>query len=139
MTPASIAWALLAVVAAGGGGAWVGSVRGHAQGVLETRAAQDADQVKTLTANLSTISAEITGSAAASRELRDLLSRVESAGQQSTQDLKRALEKTAPGRAAACRFDADSMRIIDAAADRAAARAAGGIRNTVPASGAVNR
>lgn len=138
MTPASIAWVLLAVVAAGGGGTWFGNVRGHAQGVLETRAEQDAGQVKTLAADLSKISEGITASTTASRELRVVLARVETAGQASTKELKDALQKTAPGRAA-CRFDADSMRIIDAAADRATARAADGIRNTVPTSGAVNR
>lgn len=123
---------LLALGIAATGGCWWGDVRGHARGVLETQARHDAKQVDALTTHLTSINDEIAGSAAANRQVRDSLTRIERTNRTSNQELRDELEKI-PGRVQ-CHFDAGVMRIINAAADRADALAASGVSRTLPAS-----
>lgn len=132
MSSAQIAWAALAVVLAGALGGWAGDHRGHARGVLQTQARHDAEAVRVLTEQVKDSRDAINRSRTASTDMREALTLLERSGRQSTLDLKDALQKSKPGRVQ-CDFDADSMRLLGAAADTADARAAGGVLNTLPA------
>ncbi|WP_218918960.1 hypothetical protein [Pandoraea norimbergensis] len=74
----------------------------------------------------------IQDSQAASRDMRNALALRNAQDQKSTKELRDVLAKTAGSRSG-CRFDADSMYLIHAARDRAAAAASGGVLDGLPA------
>lgn len=71
-------------------------------------------------------------SQAASRDMRNALALRNAQDQKSTKELRDVLAKTAGSRAD-CRFDADSMRLIHTARDRAATAASSGVLDGMPA------
>lgn len=144
MNPTVLGWALTICLAAGGAGYWYGESKGHERGVLETQSAQASSQVAALTDGLREVRASVEEGAAVSKDVRTALNGLELQNKNSNTELKNAIAKSrAPG-AVVCRFDADSMRILGAAADRADALAAGGLaaggtRRTLPAGDTAGR
>jgi hypothetical protein len=122
---------LLAALSAGAiGGYFVGRV----QGAAAERSTQNAQTVADLNNIIDASNALINDSNAASKRMREALALRSIHDSKTTQEIKNALAKTAGSRAD-CRFDDDIMRNLAEARDRAAAAAAGGIRNPVPAAG----
>ncbi|MGE8612792.1 MAG: hypothetical protein ACN6PF_10845 [Achromobacter veterisilvae] len=133
-----LGWALAVCLAAGGAGYSYGESKGHQRGVLETQSAHDSSQVASLTEGLREVRASVEEGAAVSKDVRTALSGLELQNKNSNTELKNAIAKSRVSGAVVCRFDADSMRILGAAADRADAFAAGGLaaggtRRTLPA------
>jgi hypothetical protein len=129
VTYASAALALC--LAAAGAGA-LGYSTGYTRGARDVRGEQAAQQAAQLSDQVRGMRADLQASAASSSQLRAGLARLERHQTSSTQELKNALQKNAAD-PVLCRFDADSMRIIDAARAAAAQAAAGGIRGALPA------
>ncbi|WP_066134014.1 hypothetical protein [Bordetella ansorpii] len=127
MNPTIIAWGLLAAFAAGGAGYWWGDRDGHARGALEAQAAHDAAQVQNLGLNLAELRNAISDGAAANRAVRTAMTNLEARNKTSNMELKNAIEKSRQPGAAVCQLDADSLRVLAAAAARADALAAGGL------------
>ncbi|MHA6913015.1 hypothetical protein ACQUJO_07755 [Ralstonia pseudosolanacearum] len=128
MTPArKVLIAVLAVLAAAVGGFLFGR---HVEATEQHARAAD-KAIEDLTALLDASGKLIQDSQAASRQMREALTQRAEQDQKSTKELRDALAKTARNRAD-CRFDADSMRHIQAARNRAAAAAAGGVLGAVP-------
>lgn len=138
ITPQTVGWAVVAVALGGAGGAWLGYDSGHASGVLETQAKRDSARVGELTTVLKAVQDDRVQSAENNAAMRSAIAAVLKQDQDSTKELKNALAKTKSD-PVVCRFDADSMRLLSAAADAADQRAAGGIRGPVPASSATDR
>lgn len=122
-----VGWAIALAAVAAGLGYWRGEANGHERGVLETQAAHDARQVDSLAKGLDTLRADVVGSVVMNKELRAAMTGLEQQNKTSNTELKNAIAKSRPAGAVQCRFDADSMRILGAAADRADALAAGGL------------
>jgi hypothetical protein len=118
---------VLASVASAGGGVYVG----HADGVAETTAKQDAQTVGQLTNLISSHQGLIDTAAQVSRGMRQALAKRQSADAKSTQEFKDGLTPTAGDRAG-CLFPADSMRQLAQAHARAAEAAASGIHVALP-------
>ncbi|WP_343498622.1 hypothetical protein [Achromobacter denitrificans] len=127
MNPTVLGWALTICLVAGGAGYWYGESKGHQRGVLETQSAHDSSQVASLTEGLRELRASVEEGAAVSKSVRTTLSGLELQNKNSNTELKNAIAKSLASGAVVCRFDADSMRILGAAADRADALAAGGL------------
>ena len=115
-----------------------GNYLGYARGQADAQATQAKQDVDTLTKAMQTTNDAIAASNKASIDMRNLLGQIEKSGQTSTKELKNALAKNHAD-PVICKFDADSMRIIAEARARAADRAAGGIRETVPAASGSDR
>ncbi|GAB1832097.1 hypothetical protein MyNCGM70_49850 [Achromobacter xylosoxidans] len=122
-----VGWAIALGALAAGLGYWRGEANGHERGVLETQAAHDARQVDSLAKGLDALRADVSGSTAMNKELRTAMTGLEQQNKTSNTELKNAIAKSRPAGAVQCHFDADSMRILGAAADRADALAAGGL------------
>ncbi|MFG0232472.1 hypothetical protein [Achromobacter sp. 413638] len=122
-----VGWAIALGALAAGLGYWRGEANGHERGALETQAAHDARQVESLAEGLDALRADVVGSTAMNKELRTAMTGLEQQNKTSNTELKNAIAKSRPAGAVQCRFDADSMRILGAAADRADALAAGGL------------
>lgn len=139
-----VGWAIALGAVATGLGYWRGEVNGHERGVLETQAARDAGQVNALAQGLDALRADVVGSMVLNKELRMAMTGLERQNKASNTELKNAIAKSRPAGAVQCRFDADSMRILGAAADRADALAAGGLAasgagRALPAGGTPDR
>ncbi|MFY4035369.1 hypothetical protein ACOTJL_06500 [Achromobacter xylosoxidans] len=122
-----VGWAIALGAVAAGLGYWRGEANGHDRGVLETQASHDARQVDSLAKGLDAVRADVVGSTVMNKELRAAMAGLEQQNKTSNTELKNAIAKSRPTGAVQCRFDADSMRILRAAADRADALAAGGL------------
>jgi len=128
-TVALLSAVLIAALAVAGLSYWLG------------KAARQAEQDHQAVADLSTILQSQTKlvkqANAASRAMRQATARREAADQQTTEELRHALAATADSRTD-CAFPADVLRQLQAARDRAADAAAGGIRGEMsqPADGA---
>ncbi|MFT0531617.1 hypothetical protein ACMHYJ_02110 [Castellaniella hirudinis] len=133
MSVTTYAWGVVALCFAAAGAAWFGYSKGYDRGALDVRAVQSQQQVAQLTGQLGRLHADLQASATASRQLREGLAKLAQRQTSSTQELKNALQKNAAD-PVLCRFDVDSMRIIDTARAAAAQAAAGGIRGALPAS-----
>ncbi|GAA5784686.1 hypothetical protein [Chitiniphilus shinanonensis] len=94
--------------------------------------------VATLTQTIQTTRQLIDDANQASTALREAAAARARVDDQTTQELRRALAKTAATRLG-CRFDDDVMRQLEAARDRAAAAAAHGVRGSVPGAGEPDR
>lgn len=131
MPMTQIAYGLVAVLVASAGAGWLGYARGYNQGELAQRSRTDAAQIRDLSNQLTNIAADARASAQASRAARNMMTKIETAQGTSTRELKHALERnqTDP---VLCRFDIDSMRIIEAAREAAARAAASGIGGALP-------
>lgn len=127
MNATIIASAIAAVCIAAGGGYALGEFRGHASGVLEIQAQQDATKARTLADGLKTLQDQVADSLAANQSVRAAMTSLETQNKTSSTELKNAIAKSRPAGAVVCHFDPDSMRIIAAAADRADALAANGL------------
>jgi len=126
--PASqVAGLLLALAAAAGAGYW----RGHAAGQAAQQARQDHQAVAELTGIIESHTQLVEQSQAASRAMRQATARREAADQKTTEELRHALAATADSRTG-CVFDDGVLRQLQAARDRAAAAAAGGVRGALP-------
>jgi isocitrate dehydrogenase len=123
---AAAAYLVVALTAGAAGGYFVGASHGTAT----AKAGQDAKTVNDLTNILDANSALIIDSNAASKSMREALALRGAQDSKTTQEIKNVLAKTASSRVG-CRFDDNVMRELEAARIRAAAAAAGGIRNTV--------
>ena len=139
-----VGWAIALGAIAAGVGYWRGDVTGHERGVLETQAAHDARQVGVLEKGIDALRADVLDSMLLNKDLRTAMTGLEQQSKTSNTELKNAIAKSRPGGAVVCRFDADSMRILRAAADRADALAAGGLAaggagRTLPIGGAPDR
>jgi uncharacterized membrane protein len=138
ITPQTVGWAIVALALGGAGGAWFGYDSGHASGVLEEQARRDSARVRELATVLTAIRDERLQTTKDNAAMRSAIAGILKQDQDSTKELKNALTKSKSD-PVVCRFDADSMRLLFAAADDADRRAAGGIRGPVPSSGASNR
>ncbi|WP_459693109.1 hypothetical protein [Achromobacter xylosoxidans] len=127
MNPNIVGWAIALGALAAGLGYWRGEANGHERGVLETQATHDARRVDSLAEGLDALRADVVSSTAMNKELRTAMAGLEQQNKTSNTELKNAIAKSRPAGAVQCRFDADSMRILGAAADRADALAAGGL------------
>ena len=96
--------------------------------------AQTVSALTTIISNSATLAAD---AAKASQAMRRLVAERSKADQQSTQELKDALIKTA-GNRVDCRFDAGVMQQLSAARERAADAATGGLRHAVPSTESTN-
>ncbi|MFY3306700.1 hypothetical protein [Achromobacter ruhlandii] len=122
-----VGWAIALGALAAGLGYWRGTVNGHERGVLETQAAHDARQVESLADGLGKLRADVVASMVLNKDVRTAMTGLEQQNKTSSAELKNAIAKSRPTGPVQCRFDADSMRILGAAADRADALAAGGL------------
>ncbi|MFY3695819.1 hypothetical protein ACOTEN_32405 [Achromobacter xylosoxidans] len=122
-----VGWAIALGALAAGLGYWCGEANGHERGVLETQAAHDARQVESLADGLGKLRADVVASMELNKDVRTAMTGLEQQNKTSSAELKNAIAKSRPAGAVQCRFDADSMRILGAAADRADALAAGGL------------
>ncbi|GAB1835264.1 hypothetical protein MyNCGM121_20380 [Achromobacter xylosoxidans] len=127
VNPNIVGWAIALGALAAGLGYWRGEANGHERGVLETQATHDARRVDSLAEGLDALRADVVSSTAMNKELRTAMAGLEQQNKTSNTELKNAIAKSRPAGAVQCRFDADSMRILGAAADRADALAAGGL------------
>lgn len=118
---------VLATLAGTGGG----YLYGHSRGVADERARANATTVKELSNIIESHQELVDATNEASKAMREALTTRTAQDTKTTTELKNALAKTAGSRIG-CRFDDDVMRNLTAARERAAAAAAGGIRNTVP-------
>lgn len=139
-----VGWAIALGAVAAGLGYWRGHVNGHERGVLEAQAAHDARQVESLADGLGKLRADVVASMVLNKDVRTAMTGLEQQNKTSNAELKNAISKSRPTGAVQCRFDADSMRILRVAADRADALAAGGLAasgtgRAVPASRAPDR
>lgn len=124
------AW-LLALVVTGLACASGGVVYGHAEGAADTKASQDAQSVVDLTKVIDSHKGLIKEAAQASTAMRRAVAQRQNADAKTTQEFAHALSLSAADRAG-CLFDADSMRRLSEARDRAADAASGGLRGAVP-------
>lgn len=133
--PFAFLFHLSAALAAGAiGGYFVG----YSQGMDKQRNQQHAQTVADLTNIIDASIGLINDSNAASKAMRDALAARSALDAKTTKDLKNALAKTAASRAD-CRFNDDIMRELTQAHERAAAAAAGGIRDSLPAASGSGR
>ncbi|WP_313377792.1 hypothetical protein [Achromobacter insolitus] len=134
-----IAWSVAAVVCAAIL-AWLwGDSRGYDRGRLEVRAEWDRDARTRAETSLTAVVRGLHDSTQASKEMRTALAGLEGQNSKSTLELKNALKSNRGNSPVLCRFDADSMRILAEARDRAAALAARGIRGTLSATSGPSR
>lgn len=134
-----IAWSVAAVLCAAILAWFWGDTRGYARGRLAVQAEWDRDARTRAETSLSSVVKGLHDSTQASREMRTALAGLEGRNSQSTLELKNALKNNRGSSPVLCRFDADSMRLLAEARDRAAALAAGGIRSAMPAAGGASR
>lgn len=118
---------VIAALASAGGGFYVG----HADGVADTTAKQDAQTVGQLTNLITSHQSLIEAAGQVSRGMRQAIAKRQSADLKSTQEFKDALTPTAGDRAG-CLFPPDSMRQLAQAHARAAEAAASGIHIALP-------
>lgn len=128
----NLAWSIVAALVSAAISGLLGYDAGYDSGALAVQAEHDRADVVSLGTRLNQVADDVQQSHAASKAMREALARIEAADKTSTKELKNALAKTALQRVL-CSFDADSMRLIAAAADAADQRAAGGVRGAVPA------
>jgi len=126
---------LLAVVVASLAGAVGGYWRGNLDGKASQQAKQDRQTVQDLTGIIGSHTTLIQQANDASTVMRQATARRQAADRKSTEEFRHALAATADSRAD-CAFPADILRQLQAARDRAADAAAGGIRGQVPKSSA---
>ncbi|MEO6917579.1 MAG: hypothetical protein ABI171_00775 [Collimonas sp.] len=116
--------AAVLVALAGSGGSYL---YGHSRGVDDSLARANADTVQNLTEIIESHQVLIGEANAASKAMREALDARAAQDSNTTRELKNVLAKTATRRVD-CHFDDDVMRILTAARERAAAAAAGGVR-----------
>ena len=129
-----IAGGLLLAMLTGSVGTWVG----YDQGRAAAQAQQDHDTAQALSKSLQQASDAINQANTASNDMRAALNKLQTAQGSSTQELKNALAKNHAD-PVVCRFDADSMRILADARERATQAAAGGVLSAVPATSGADR
>lgn len=134
-----MAWSVAAVLCAAALAWFWGDSRGYDRGRLEVRAEWERDARTRAETALTAVVKGLNDSTQASREMRTALAGLEGSNSQSTLELKNALKNNRSNSPVLCRFDADSMRILADARDRAAALAAGGVRGALPAAGGTSR
>jgi hypothetical protein len=123
-------WLLIIVLTAlfgTGGGYWYG----RADGVAAQQARQDHQAVTDLTGIIDSHKTLIDQANSASVAMRQATARREATDRKTTEEFRHALAATADSRAG-CVFDDGVVRQLAAARDRAAAAAAGGIRDPLP-------
>lgn len=103
-------------------------------GVAQEQARQDRNTVIALQDQITAHEALIASANSASLALQAATQSRLIADDKSTQELKNALQKTAAERVG-CRFDADSLRLLDDARTRAIDAATGGLRHSAAAAG----
>lgn len=128
---------LLLALAAAFAGATGGFYFGVADGRARQAGEQAAETVQSLTDVIDAHKGLVADANAASRAMRQALAARAQADLKSTRELKDALARTASSRTG-CVFDDGVMRQLDAARERAAAAAAGGIRPALPAASAAS-
>lgn len=138
ITPQTVGWAVVALTLGAFGGHWWGYDSGHAAGALEVKGKHSQTRVAELEGVLEVVRDDRKRSAENNAAMRNAIADLQQSQRNSTKDLKNALDKSKPDRVI-CRFDADSMRLLNAAADAADRHAAGGIRRSVPSGGAPSR
>ncbi len=111
---------------------------GYRNGETAADARHDKAAVAELRAILKTNAEQTDQANQASAELRGLIASIDRRDSRTSKELHDALQKTAADRAG-CRFDDDSLRLLDAARERAAAAAALGLRRTAPAAAGAER
>ncbi|KAF3999049.1 hypothetical protein [Glaciimonas immobilis] len=119
-------------------GGTIGGLFGFGFGADNERARQNAQSVIDLTKIITASNQLINDSNAASKSMRQALTKRAAHDTHTTREIKNALAQNA-GNRVDCRFDDGVMRNLNAARSRAAATAASGVRNAVPSSGAVSR
>jgi len=119
---------VLGAVAAAGGGFTFGR---HVEATAQHARAAD-KTIGEMGALLDANRQLIVDAQSASQDMREALTARAAQDQKSTRELRNALGQTASSRAD-CSFDDGVMRLIEAARERAAAGAAGGVRGAVPA------
>lgn len=107
---------------------------GSARARQAEQAACQQAQIDGLTTALDSVKQLTASASRASRELAQAIQARQQADQQATREIRHALALTANTRAD-CVFDDVVMRQLAAARDRAAAAAAGGFTDAVPAAG----
>ncbi|MAO60902.1 MAG: hypothetical protein CL543_09095 [Alcanivorax sp.] len=124
---------LLAIVVCAGLAGWLGYQKGHESGTLEVRAEVDSQAVEDLNTIIQSHKDLVEEANQASLDLQAASARRARYDDNTTEELRNVLAETA-GLRADVRFAAGVMRQLEAARDRAAAAAAGGLDE--PVSGA---
>ena len=130
-TATALVGGLLLAAAAGIGGYGYGLDQGKA---LE-KGRQDAKALETITDQIAAHADLVKRSGAASKGMRAAVAQLEKANTQTTTEIADALTTTAPERAD-CVFPAGVMRGLEAARERAAQAAAGGVIGALPGAAA---
>lgn len=125
---------LAASLAAAGGGYWLGLEEGRS----DVKAAHDSDQVAALNRVIDTTNGLIQQANTASADLRAQTAARAEYDLKTSKELKDALIKSAGSRAG-CRYDVVSLRLLEAARERANKAAASGVLDTVPAAAGAKR
>jgi len=136
--PLTLTQTALALLLVGLASSVGGYVYGHHQGAAEQLAASNARAVQQLASVIDATDMLVANANDASRSLRNAQEALRAADNQSTEVMKRALAKTATTRDG-CVFDADVMQQLAASRERAAQRAAAGVRHSVPAASAASQ
>ena len=124
---------LLAIVVCAGLAGWLGYQKGHESGTLEVRAEVDSQAVEDLNTIIQSHKDLVEEANQASLDLQAASARRARYDDNTTEELRNVLAETA-GLRADVRFAAGVMHQLEAARDRAAAAAAGGLDE--PVSGA---
>lgn len=112
-------------------GSSTGYQLGFAEGQAKSQSSCHSAQLQELHAVLATTASLTAAANTASQALGQTISARQQADAKTTREIRNALNSTASQRAG-CLFDADSMRQLDAARERAATAASGGIGGPVP-------
>ena len=112
-------------------GSSTGYQLGFAEGQAKSQSSCHSAQLQELHAVLDTTASLTAAANTASQALGQTISARQQADAKTTREIRNALNSTASQRAG-CLFDADSMRQLAAARERAATSAAGGIGEPVP-------
>lgn len=111
---------------------------GYSNGETAADARHDKATVAELRAVLKTNAEQTDQANRASADLRAVIATLDRRDSRTSKELHDALQKTAADRAG-CRFDDDSLRLLDAARERAAAATSLGLRRTAPAAAEAER
>lgn len=125
-------WLFTAVLVASGFSVVAGNMYGYNRGTRDQEAKHQAAEIKSLNALIVANKELINESNYASQAMREHLATRLKADEKITKDLQNVLRKTEALRRSVCDFDADSMRLLREARDRASDAATSGIRRTLP-------
>lgn len=131
-------WSIVIILLTGVAAFAIGRGTGYSAGKATQQAQTDRAAVIQLEEIVESSAALVINANAASNAMRAQTAARAAADRKTTKELRDVLELTSGDRML-CRFDADSMRLIAQARERATQSAAGGIRGAVPSTTAAGQ